>query len=51
MYLTKLAPAISEGYSRRVQEKKENSINIYNYIKRTILEARGLAHFLYPILI
>ena len=22
-------PAISEGYSRRVQEKKENSINIY----------------------
>ena len=22
-------PAVSEGYSRRVQEKKENSINIY----------------------
>ena len=34
-------PAISEGYSRRVQEKKENCINIYIYIyvKRTILEA------------
>ena len=32
-------PAIREGYSRRVQEKKENSINIYTYIKRTILEA------------
>ena len=32
-------PAISEGYSRRVQEKKENCINIYMYVKRTILEA------------
>ena len=31
--------AISEGYSRRVEEKKENSINIYIYIKRKILEA------------
>jgi len=32
-------PAISEGCSRRVQEKKENCINIYIYVKRTILEA------------
>ena len=34
----KLVPAISEGCSRRVQEKKENSI-IDIYIKRAILEA------------
>ena len=32
-------PAIREGYSRRVQEKKENSINICTYIRGTILEA------------
>ena len=28
----KACAAISEGYSRRVQEKKDNSINIYIYI-------------------
>ena len=38
-WLTKLVPAIKEGYSKRVQEKKENSMNIYTYIKRTIIEA------------
>ena len=29
----KACPAISEGYSRRVQEKKENCINIYIYTR------------------
>ena len=39
---TRLVPAISEGYTRRVQEKKENSINIYTPI--SIKVAYGFGH-------